>query len=159
MDFQMRPWLSLIVVCVASVGAFAADEQSSGQRDEEVATTTDDSQKDSETKVQLEEGGESHPPSVWMQQKLKHAQMVFSGMIEGDMPAVESAARNLQLINRLESFVRGKSKDYRMQLRLFRYANEEILKGAGERNMDRVLVGYNQMTISCVACHKQLRAP
>ena len=158
MDFQIRSWLALIVISVASVGVLAADQQADKKSDQPASAAKENSD-NPETKVQLKAGGESHPPSIWMQQKLKHSQKIFAGMIEGDMPAVETAARNLQLINRLEGFVRGKSKDYRMQLRLFQYANEEILKGAGERNADRVLMGYNQMTISCVACHKQLRAP
>lgn len=101
--------------------------------------------------------GESQPPSIWMRQKLKHSQRIFAAMVEGDLSQVEDSAQLMKTVNRLESFVRGKSKDYGTQLKLFQYANDEILKGAKERNLDRVTLGYNQMTISCVACHKQLR--
>ena len=109
------------------------------------------------TPVKLDPKGEAHPPSIWMQQKLKHSQKVFAGMVEGDLVQVEESAQHLQLINRLESFARRRSTEYRTQLRLFRYANNEILKGAKEKNLDRVTLGYNQLAVSCVACHKQLR--
>jgi len=112
---------------------------------------------DGDAPVKLDPKGEAHPPSIWMQQKLKQSQKIFAGMVEGDLFAVEEAARHLQFINRLENFVRGKSKEYRTQLKQFQYANTEILKGAKDKNLDRVTLGYNQMTTSCVACHKQLR--
>lgn len=107
--------------------------------------------------VKLDPKGEAHPPNIWMQQKLKHSQKIFAGMVEGDLFAVEDAAKHLMFLNRLEYFVHGKTKGYRTQLKQFQYANTEILKGAKEKNLDRVTLGYNQMTNSCVACHKQLR--
>ena len=110
-----------------------------------------------ESPVKLHPKGEAHPPSIWMQQKLKHSQKIFAAMVEGDLFQVEDSARHLKMINRLENFVRGKSRDYRTQLKLFQFANDEILNGAKEKNLDRVTLGYNQMTISCVKCHKQLR--
>lgn len=110
-----------------------------------------------EESVKLAVDGQAQTPSIWMQQKLKHSQKIFEAMVLGDAFAVEDAARNLKLINRLESFVKGRHKGYRTQLRAFQFANEEILKGAREKNIDRITLGYNQMTLSCVACHKQLR--
>ena len=55
--------------------------------------------------VKLDAQGEAHPPSIWMQQKLKHSQKIFAGMVQGDLLLVEDSARNLKRINRLESFV------------------------------------------------------
>lgn len=121
------------------------------------ATPAQDPDKQDSQPVKLEHDGEAHPTNIWMQLKLKHSQKIFTGMVEGDLLTVEDSAANLKLVNRLERFVKVKSTDYRTQLKLFQYANEEILKGAKENNLDRVTLGYNQMTLSCVACHKQLR--
>ena len=110
-----------------------------------------------EKPIQLVPEGETHPPSIWMQQKLKHSQKIFAGMVEGDMLAVETAAHNLKFINRLEKFARGRSKAYRTQLRVFQHANEQILEGVKNDNLDRVMLGYQQLTVSCVTCHNQLR--
>jgi|GEM_PF-4767426 len=110
-----------------------------------------------EKPVKLTPDGEAHKPSIWMQQKLKHSQMIFAGMVEGDLFAVEYAARHLKFMSRLENFVKARHKGYRTQLKAFQFANDEIIEGASEKNLDRVTLGYNQMTLSCVACHKKLR--
>jgi hypothetical protein len=144
----MRTFIIAITLVAISIHCLAQDTDSK---------TKPESVQSESKPVKLDEQGEAHPPSIWMQQKLKHSQKIFAGMVEGNLLQVEDSARNLKRINRLESFVRGRSKEYRTQLRIFRYANEEILKGAAEKNLDRVTLGYNQMTLSCVACHKRLR--
>lgn len=141
---------------VESPGRIATLKASDKPADEKAAKAKAGKAKAAKAKPGKEKAA-THPPSIWMQQKLKHAQRIFAGMVEGDFVAVEEAATHLKFINRLEGFVRGKSKGYRTQLRLFQFANEEILKAADEENLDRLTLGYNQMTLSCVACHKQLR--
>lgn len=151
--------LAFCVLSIAcSIVSFAEDETSAVTPEKTSAASADVGKKVSLAEsVKLASDGEAHPPNVWMEQKLKHSQKIFAGMVQGDMFAVEDAARHLKLLNRLESFVHGRSKTYRAQLRLFQYANDEILKGAEDKNPDRVLLGYNQLTVSCVGCHKQLR--
>ena len=146
-----------IVWCSSSCLALDEVAKENEAKGKSATTNTQAAQAKLEVAVKLDENNPAQPPSVWMQQKLKHSQKIFAGLVEGDMFAVEDAARNLKFINRLENFVRGRTKAYRTQLRLFQHANAQILKGAEERNAERVLLGYQQMTVSCVTCHQQLR--
>ena len=107
----------------------------------------------------LADRGDAEPKaaSVWMKQKLQYSQKIFAGLTMGDLVAVEDDAKQMKLINRLESFVRGRSNPYRTQLKQFQFANDEIIRGAREKNIERVTLGYNQLSVSCVMCHKHLR--
>jgi len=146
---------TLILLLVATLSCVAderkKDEQAVKPKPAVTKTSSD------EKPVKLTPDGEAHLPSIWMEQKLKHSQKIFAGMVEGDLFAVEDAARHLKFMSRVENFVKARHKGYRIQLRAFQFANEEILKGGKDKNIDRVTLGYNQMTVSCVACHKQLR--
>lgn len=149
----MKTLSLILLLSLMSIPCNAQDRRETKQKPK-----TEPSQATSKEKlVKLTPDGEAHTPSIWMQQKLKHSQKIFAGMVEGDLFAVEDAARNLKFTSRLEHFVKARHKGYRTQLKAFYFANEEILKGAREKNIDRVTLGYNQMTVSCVACHKQLR--
>ena len=103
--------------------------------------------------------GSSKPKShsVWMKQKLQNSQEIFAAMTLGDLETVKREARQMKLINQLESFVRGRSDPYRTHLRLFQFATEEIIRGAEDENIERVTLGYTQLSVSCVMCHKHLR--
>ena len=151
----MRLAIATVTICVAS-WCCLAQESDSTNRDKQVDTSSKKTS-DEEQPIKLDPKGEALPPSIWMQQKLKHSQNIFKGMVKGDLMLVEESARHLSVLHRLESFVRRDSKDYRAQMTLFEHANNEILKGAQAKNLDRVTLGYNQMTVSCVACHKHLR--
>lgn len=146
----MRILFLILLAAVASAVCFG--DESKLPRQEKTNT------KQVEKTVQFTPGGEAHKPSIWMKQKLKHSQKIFAGMVEGDLFAVEESARILKFTSRLENFVKARHKGYRAQLKDFQVANNKILKGAKEKDIDKVTLAYNQMTVSCVACHKQLRA-
>jgi hypothetical protein len=46
---------------------------------------------------------------------------------------------------------------YQTQLQVFRFASNELVRLAEEKNLDGASLAYTQMTISCVNCHKFLR--
>ena len=148
----MRIITLILLLSAFSLGCFAQEVSTDLIRDESTEFL-----KEKEKPVKLTPDGEARLPSIWMQQKHKNAQKIFAGMVEGDLFAVEDAARHMQFLNRLENFVRAKDKGYRTQLNVFQFATKEIFQGAKDKNLDRVTLGYNQMTLSCVACHKQMR--
>ena len=43
------------------------------------------------------------------------------------------------------------------QLQAFQFANAEILRNAKAGNLEAATMGFQQLTISCVSCHKMLR--
>jgi hypothetical protein len=95
--------------------------------------------------------------SIWMKRKLEHSQKVFAALAAGDFEQIAASSKSLDTLNTLEKFIRGRNPEYRTQLEIFRYANQQILKQAEAKNLDGATLAFNQLTLSCVNCHRQLR--
>jgi len=95
--------------------------------------------------------------SYWMKRKLELSQDVLQGLALEDYDKIAEAARTMDKLNSLEKFVRGRNDAYRTQLEMFRYANAALIKSAEKQNLDGATLAFNQMTLSCINCHKQLR--
>jgi hypothetical protein len=95
--------------------------------------------------------------SYWMKRKLELSQNVLEGLALADYEKIGTAARTMDKLNAIENFVRGRNEAYRAQLEIFRYANASLIKSADAENLDGATLAFNQMTLSCVNCHKQLR--
>jgi hypothetical protein len=95
--------------------------------------------------------------SYWMKRKLELSQQVLEGLALADFDKIDKAARTMDTLNSIEKFVRGRNEAYRAQLEIFRYANASLVKAAAKENLDGATLAFNQMTLSCVNCHKQLR--
>jgi cytochrome c556 len=63
-------------------------------------------------------------------------------------------AEAMQGLSKVEWFIRGKTPGYRTQLKIFL----EIIKQAKQNNLEGSTLAFSQLTISCVNCHKRLRA-
>jgi hypothetical protein len=96
-------------------------------------------------------------PDVWMQKKLKYSQQVLEGIAAGDFDLIAKSGDTLKGMDKIESFIRARTPRYRLQLQLFQDANDEIIRQAEAENLEGVTLAFNQLTISCVNCHKQLR--
>lgn len=96
--------------------------------------------------------------SIWMTQKLRASQEVLKGLSDGDFEAIGANAQTMNLMTHLEKWVRADTPEYRTQLRLFEFADRELIRAAREKNLDAATLAYNQLTISCVNCHKLVRA-
>ena len=95
--------------------------------------------------------------SMWMKKKVEYSHRAFDGLATGDFEQIHDAAEHLRLLNKVESFVRGRTPAYRRHLENFEEANEEVLRQSDARNLEGVTLAFTQMTYSCVACHKELR--
>ncbi len=97
-------------------------------------------------------------PSVWMRMKLKWSQGILEGMAKGDFDQINTHARAMNGLGKVEFFVRGdRTPGYREQLRTFLRINEELIEHADNDNLEGVTLSFNQLTVSCVSCHQQLR--
>jgi cytochrome c556 len=96
--------------------------------------------------------------STWMKSKLVHSQSILEGMASGDFDQIAASAQTMNNLSKIESFVRGRFPKYRSHLTAFQEANEEIISQANDKNLEGVALGFNQLTLSCIQCHKQLRA-
>ena len=97
-------------------------------------------------------------PSVWMKRKLEYSRNILAGLTSEDFDTVADNAKAMQAMSTFEGFIRGKMPGYRTQLQVFQSANEQIIEQAQKDNVEGATLAFTQLTISCVNCHKQLRA-
>jgi hypothetical protein len=95
--------------------------------------------------------------SVWMNQKLLASQAVLTALARGDFNGIETNAKAMSLVEILEKAFRADTPGYRTQLRLFEFADRELIRAAQEKNLEAATLAFNQLTISCVSCHKIVR--
>lgn len=103
---------------------------------------------------------EDRPPedvSFWMQKKLELSQKIFAALASEDFTAIRESATTMGKLNSVEKFVRGRNADYRAQLEIFRYANASLVRSADQESLAGTALAFNQLTLSCVNCHQQLR--
>lgn len=103
--------------------------------------------------------GLKHELSVsLMKSKLDDSKNILEGLTREDFPAIEKGAKALRGLTVLEQWFRADTPRYKAQLNSFRYANDALIQAAEEKNLDAASIAYTQLTISCVNCHKQVRA-
>jgi cytochrome c556 len=95
--------------------------------------------------------------SVWMDVKVKESQKVFVALAKADFESIRESTQKLKTLNNLEGFVRRGAPGYRTQMRAFEFAVNDIEQNAKLKNIEGVTLGFNQLTLSCVNCHKQIR--
>jgi hypothetical protein len=95
--------------------------------------------------------------SLWMRQKLQASQAILAGLADADFETIGKNAQAMNLMTHLEKWVRADTPGYRTQLRLFEFADRELIRATREKNIDAATLAYNQLTISCVSCHKIVR--
>jgi hypothetical protein len=95
--------------------------------------------------------------SRWMDVKVEESQKVFASLARADFKSIAASTEKLKTLSALERFVRRGVPGYRTQLRSFEFAVAEIQQQAKRENIEGVTMGFNQLTLSCVNCHKQLR--
>ena len=99
-------------------------------------------------------------PNFWMKKKLEFSQHILSGLATADFEKIVKSASSMNNLSEIESVTRRtNSEAYRTQLRIFRYANEQLIKEADKKNIDGATLAFSQLTLSCVNCHKLLREP
>jgi hypothetical protein len=102
-------------------------------------------------------GGESKKVSELMRKKLQHAQKVLEGIALNDFDEILNHADALmQLTNEVEWQVL-KTPRYQVQSNEFRRAIENLQEKAAQKNLDGAALGYVELTLSCVKCHKYVR--
>ena len=97
------------------------------------------------------------PMSFWMQHKLDYSKSILESLTMGEYKKLATTAEQMRLLGKLEGFVRRKNSAYRIQLRNFDLAAQELVRHAKQENPDGATLAFNQMTASCVACHTLLR--
>jgi hypothetical protein len=95
--------------------------------------------------------------SVWMKQKLVASQYILGGLTKADFDAIRLNAESMVFVGYLEKWVRADTPGYQNMMRDFEYANKLLIHASREKNLDSATLGYVQLTLSCVNCHKVVR--
>jgi hypothetical protein len=93
-----------------------------------------------------------------MRAKLRHAQEVLEGLAVADFKKTAAAADELARISQAAEFLTAyKSREYQVQMHVFRRSAETMSRRAGEKNLDGVTLAYMDMTMTCLKCHQHTR--
>ncbi len=97
------------------------------------------------------------PMSFWMAQKIEHSKKILEALTKEDFVKVEAEANQLRTLGKIEGFVRRKDPAYLRHQQSFDSSLVEIAAQANEQNVEGAVLAFNQLTTSCIACHKILR--
>ena len=92
-----------------------------------------------------------------MQKKLACAQKLLEGIALADLDKIGDNAKELSALSQQVQFRVLKTPAYELHANEFRRALEDIQKGVSQKNIDAATLGYMDLTMSCVRCHKHVR--
>src|SRR5262245_14466088 len=106
----------------------------------------------------------SLPPAVGTQKglsqvmvdKLRHSQGLFQGIALADYPKIISSAESLLALSKTAEWANNAPR-YEMYNNNFQVAVQGVIEKAKEKNIDGVVLAFQDVTKSCVRCHRYLR--
>ncbi|MBL9173073.1 MAG: hypothetical protein JNL10_06030 [Verrucomicrobiales bacterium] len=93
-----------------------------------------------------------------MRQKLAASQRILGGLAVADFGLVQTNASALVALSGQRGWAAMQTPDYELFSTQFRVSSEALVKAAKVRDIDAAVGAYSDLTVSCVACHKYLRA-
>jgi hypothetical protein len=97
--------------------------------------------------------------ATFMRLKLQPVKDILEAIALEDFDRISSSAERIHLLSLDESWMVIQTEEYRRQSDEFRRSVAVMSKAAKDKNIDGATLGYMQMTLNCVRCHRQLRAP
>ena len=110
-----------------------------------------------------EEGSPSQEASgkttaqILMQDKVRMANELFSGMIGRDLGKVLKSAEALKLISKATSWHRPNDAEFNFYARSFQNSTESLIENAQAKNYEGVGMSYFRLTLACMNCHNTTR--
>lgn len=92
-----------------------------------------------------------------MRVKLAAAQRLLGGIALSDFSVVRTNAAILTTLSGQRGWAALQTPDYELFSTRFRLAAVALDEAAKEQRIDAVTTAYQELTLSCVACHKYLR--
>ncbi len=92
-----------------------------------------------------------------MQRKLEYSKGVLEGLALSDTDKIVQNSQGLSLMSMESAWNVLTTEKYLQQSMDFRRAADGITAAAKEGNVDRATLGYFDLTLRCVNCHKAMR--
>ncbi len=97
--------------------------------------------------------------AAFMQLKLQPVKDLLEAIAMEDYDKIVASTERIHLLSLDESWMVIQTDEYRQHSDEFRRAVVVTADAARKRNLDGATLGYMQMTLNCVRCHRQLRNP
>jgi hypothetical protein len=94
---------------------------------------------------------------LFMRKKLEASQHLLEGLAVEDFDMIATGARQLKTTSAAAEFIVVNDPMYAQQADEFRRIVDKLEKAAKEKRLDGATLGYVDMTMSCVECHKYVR--
>ena len=95
---------------------------------------------------------------AFMRVKLNHAQEVLEGISLEDYDKIAHGAQRMSLLSMESNWRVLQTSQYLERSVAFRRITDRMQKAAKAKNLDAATLAYVEMTLSCVQCHKYVRA-
>lgn len=93
-----------------------------------------------------------------MQRKLASAQSLIEGLALEDYKLIQREAQQLQLLSLDAGWNVVQTADYARISVEFREAAKKLRQAGKDKNLDAAGLGYFQLTMTCIDCHRHVRA-
>jgi hypothetical protein len=152
---RLQNWICVGLVGLVFVGLSGAHRALS--QDSANSVPKEEKPLEKQTQHEIPQVTAERPMSFWMAKKLHFSKEILESLTMGEFDELAAAAEQMQLLGKIEGFVRRQNSNYRVQLRTFEFANQELIRQAKRGNAEGAALAFNQLSNSCVACHVMLR--
>ena len=94
---------------------------------------------------------------AFMRKKLASSQDVIEGLALEDFDLIEKGAKQLKAMSAAAEFMASNDPLYKEHADDFRRVVTKMEKAAREKRIDGATLGFMDMTMNCVECHKYVR--
>ncbi len=95
--------------------------------------------------------------AVFMKLKLKHSQQVLKGLATEDFDLIAKNSQAMSLLCEDELWQVLQTPEYSARSAEFRRSVEAVTEAAKKKNLEAAALGYVDVTLKCVNCHKYVR--
>lgn len=95
--------------------------------------------------------------SKFMQAKLDSSKDVLEGLVTEDFDLIQKGTRKMIEMSNATEWQVVEGPIFAQQSAEFRNAAKEISKYAKKKNLDGASLSYLHLTMTCIACHKQIK--
>jgi hypothetical protein len=93
----------------------------------------------------------------FMRKKLDHSQKLLEGIALEDFTVIVRESQKLSLLSKEATWKVFETEDYVQHSAEFQRAADAITEAGRKKNLDGAALGYVEMTMKCVNCHKYVR--
>jgi len=106
--------------------------------------------------------GKKDPPmtteKLLMRDKLTYAKDALDGLSVGDYTKIAKSAEMMRMISKASSWYVFDSDEYQRHSKNFQEQAADLERHAKEKNLDAAALDYMRISLTCVQCHKYVRA-